>query len=228
MAAVTVHAFDFVPTRGEFYAWPTHCKVVYARTPVGAPFESMITAAQDAEATRVLGPELYGTGGVHHYCAGVAWFERARLESDEYQRRFMLSQAVNETEYTMSRLTPRDPLFAEVHAHMARILYENEQFDDALAILDKVIQNVPTSEIAYTVQGIIYYQQGDYERARDVLREGNDQLDGQSAEIHYNLGLVLLKLGQPQVAREHGKEAYRLGYPLPGLKRKLERAGVWE
>ena len=46
-----------------------------------------------------------------------------------------------------------------------------------------------------------------------------------SAEVEYNLGLVHLDLKEFEVARSHAQRAYDLGFPLPGLRRRLESAG---
>jgi tetratricopeptide (TPR) repeat protein len=46
-----------------------------------------------------------------------------------------------------------------------------------------------------------------------------------NAEVEYNLGLVHLNLKDYENARIHGKRAYDLGYPLPGLRRRLAAAG---
>ena len=53
------------------------------------------------------------------------------------------------------------------------------------------------------------------------------RLAPESAEIQYNLGLTLLSLGEVDAAARHAHDAYALGYPLPGLRRKLEAAGSW-
>jgi tetratricopeptide (TPR) repeat protein len=52
------------------------------------------------------------------------------------------------------------------------------------------------------------------------------KLAPQSAEAHYNLALTLLELKQPEKAREHAQAAYKLGHPAPGLRKKLEDAGM--
>ena len=48
-----------------------------------------------------------------------------------------------------------------------------------------------------------------------------------SAEAHYNVALLYAKLENFEAARTHAHRAYELGFPLPGLRRKLERAGQW-
>jgi tetratricopeptide (TPR) repeat protein len=50
----------------------------------------------------------------------------------------------------------------------------------------------------------------------------------ENAEAHYNLGLLYRKLHRQDEALEHAKIAYRLGYPLQGLKNQLKRDGIWK
>jgi tetratricopeptide (TPR) repeat protein len=54
------------------------------------------------------------------------------------------------------------------------------------------------------------------------------KLDPNSTDVHYNMGLVYLDMNEPQKAVEHARLAYGNGYPLPGLKRRLERVGLWQ
>lgn len=49
-----------------------------------------------------------------------------------------------------------------------------------------------------------------------------------SAEAHYNIALLYVDRREYPLAREHAHTAYSLGFPLPGLRAKLERAGQWE
>jgi len=48
-----------------------------------------------------------------------------------------------------------------------------------------------------------------------------------SAEANYNLGLLYAETSNYPLARKHAYVAYDLGFPLPGLRRILERAGEW-
>jgi tetratricopeptide (TPR) repeat protein len=50
---------------------------------------------------------------------------------------------------------------------------------------------------------------------------------GPSANLSYNMGLVYADLKQYDKALEHAHRAYQLGFNLPGLRSKLERAGKW-
>ena len=49
-----------------------------------------------------------------------------------------------------------------------------------------------------------------------------------SPEVRYNAGLLYADMKDFDRALREAHEAYRLGYPLPGLRRKLERLGVWK
>ncbi len=52
-------------------------------------------------------------------------------------------------------------------------------------------------------------------------------LDPNSANTHYNLGLLYFELKDYPKARLNAERAYELGFTLPGLKRMLEDAGQW-
>lgn len=53
------------------------------------------------------------------------------------------------------------------------------------------------------------------------------KLAGSDANVHYNLGLAFFDLKQFDKSLDHAKKAYELGFPLPGLKNKLTKAGKW-
>lgn len=47
------------------------------------------------------------------------------------------------------------------------------------------------------------------------------------ATIHYNLGLLYARQKDYRQAMVHAEKAYGLGFPLPGLKNQLKKAGHW-
>jgi hypothetical protein len=65
-----------------------------------------------------------------------------------------------------------------------------------------------------------------YPEAIEQLQEAR-RLDDQNPEVHYNLGLLYEKTGQDELALQHAKKAYEIGYPLKGLRNILVRKGVW-
>jgi hypothetical protein len=54
-----------------------------------------------------------------------------------------------------------------------------------------------------------------------------EKLIGQNANLHYNMGLAYLDLKDYDQALNHAHIAYQLGFPLPGLRTRLQKAGKW-
>ena len=59
------------------------------------------------------------------------------------------------------------------------------------------------------------------------LREA-DQLDPDDANIKYNMGLALFELKRYDEAADQAQQAYKLGFPLQALRKKLESVGKWQ
>ena len=53
------------------------------------------------------------------------------------------------------------------------------------------------------------------------------EFDPANATAHYNLGLLYFKRKAYEKSREHAQQAYSRGFPLQGLKNKLEQAKKW-
>jgi tetratricopeptide (TPR) repeat protein len=75
-------------------------------------------------------------------------------------------------------------------------------------------------------EGYYRWRTGDKAAAMSQYQEAL-KLDPGSSDIHYNLGLVYFDQANYPKAVEHAKIAYDAGYPLPGLRRKLERIKQW-
>jgi tetratricopeptide (TPR) repeat protein len=54
-----------------------------------------------------------------------------------------------------------------------------------------------------------------------------EEVVGENANLHYNMGLAYLDLKDYDRALAHAHRAYALGFPLPGLRNRLQRAGKW-
>lgn len=91
---------------------------------------------------------------------------------------------------------------------------------------DRAIRNSPEDAMVRMIRGLYYYKK---DRPEDALESYSKALElaPESAEVHYNMGLIYLELGEVDKALNHARVAYREGYPLPGLRRKLDRLGVW-
>lgn len=75
--------------------------------------------------------------------------------------------------------------------------------------------------------GLYKSRKGKFDEAREHFAEA-ERLMPDSAEVQYNIGLVLAKNGEYDDAYGHAVKAYELGYPLPGLRNILRRAGKWK
>ena len=77
-----------------------------------------------------------------------------------------------------------------------------------------------------TLHGIYLSRTGKSQAAVDKLEEAK-ALASDNANITYNLGLAYFDLKQYDKALASAHSAYALGFPLPGLRDKLKRAGKW-
>ena len=71
-------------------------------------------------------------------------------------------------------------------------------------------------------------RQGKSKEAVDQLNEASVLLGDNDGNAQYNLGLAYTDLKQYDKALQHAHKAYALGFDLPGLRNKLQRAGKWQ
>jgi len=90
--------------------------------------------------------------------------------------------------------------------------------------LQRALHFAPRDSGAYLLYGIYLHRKGRLEQAEAMYRKSLE-LDPDSAEAHYNLGLLLLDRNEYEAARAEARSAYAKGYPLPGLRSRLTSAG---
>ncbi len=81
--------------------------------------------------------------------------------------------------------------------------------------------NQPHIRILY---GVYLHQMRHYDKAIDQYLIALQHTPA-SAEAHYNIGLAYLAIDDLPKAIEHAETSYKLGYPLPGLRRLLRKRG---
>jgi len=84
----------------------------------------------------------------------------------------------------------------------------------------------PDDATVKMLYGIYLMRKGKMQAAAEKLEQAN-ALAGEDANILYNLGLAYFDLKQYDKALTNAHAAYALGFPLPGLRDKLKRAGKW-
>jgi len=77
------------------------------------------------------------------------------------------------------------------------------------------------------IYGVELLKDNHRKEAIEQLETAND-LAADDSNVHYNLGLAYFDLADYDKSLEHAKRAYELGFPLPGLRDKLKRAGKWQ
>jgi tetratricopeptide (TPR) repeat protein len=82
-------------------------------------------------------------------------------------------------------------------------------------------------DVAVTLlEGYYYLKKNKKELARrsyeDALR-----LEPESIDVNYNVGLFYAEVGEYEKAEKHAHMAYEAGYPLDGLRKRLQKAGHW-
>jgi tetratricopeptide (TPR) repeat protein len=83
---------------------------------------------------------------------------------------------------------------------------------------------VPDDETVLTLGGAYFFKKRQIPMAEAWYRKAIE-VAPTSAEANYNYGLVLFELKQYEEARRRAKAAYASGFPLPGLRDKLQKAG---
>lgn len=222
----SAHALSFTPNAFEWATWPEYCRARYTVSGAGldSKFASMVPKAKVEEWAR----KLDGVwAGFHHYCAGVIVFERARRATEERFRLHYYEQVVGECNYTIERSAKTHPMYAKMLTLRGRALHEIGKAQEGFGDFKLAVHLHPTISDPYAAWALILRRHGERAKARQILEDGIAATNGGNAEMHYLLGLVLAELEDYEPAMKHAKSAYELGYPLPGLKRKLKDAGHW-
>lgn len=84
----------------------------------------------------------------------------------------------------------------------------------------------PKDPTLYMLYGIYLHKAGRLDDAWAAYQRAEAH-GANSAEYHYNMGLLQIDRQDYEDARKHARIAYELGYPLPGLRNKLRRLGHW-
>ena len=220
-------AWDFVPTGLEWQSWPEYCRVQYSWVNAGFEYQYGGTVPGDIVESwkHHIGDETFM--GMHHWCASMHFLNRARAEPDPKLHDFELSRASEDAMFSFLRADPLSPVYPNMVVTVAQIRDAMRKPDEAQEVLERGIKAQPQRAEPYVMLALLNRERHKLPEARDVLKKADDVTRGESAEIQYNLGLINLELGDTAAAHANARTAYGRGYPLPGLKNKLLRAGKW-
>lgn len=220
-------AWDFVPTPLEWQTWPIYCRVQYSWVNSGFEFDygGTFPPATVEEWRQTIGDRTFT--GLHHWCASIHFLNRSRVEPEPKLKKFLLQRAWDDAVFSYTRTDPQSTVYPNMVVTVGQILMEMGKPDEAQNVLNKAITAQPKRPEPYVMLALLDRKQHKLDQARDVLRQADSATDGESAEIAYNLGLIDLELGDVDSALASAKKAYGRGYPLPGLRQKLQRMGRW-
>lgn len=91
---------------------------------------------------------------------------------------------------------------------------------------DRAFRYRPNDPTLRMLFGLYYHKSQGFQQALTQYLKA-ESMDPESSEIHYNLGLVYFDLKDYDASVQHAEKAYKLGYPLAGLRKKLMAAGKW-
>ncbi len=91
---------------------------------------------------------------------------------------------------------------------------------------ERGIRFTPDDAMVKTAYGVYLIKRGEHEKAARQLEASAAQDEGNSS-TWYNLGLAYLGMKNNEKALESAWRAYELGFPLPGLRNRLVKAGAW-
>jgi tetratricopeptide (TPR) repeat protein len=211
-----VFAFAKVqPTALEWAALPDICKnkdFADFIPPKGQSYSSLTEQQRDLK---------WAVGG-WHYCTGLVHLSRAELWTDRGARRERrIADAETNINYSFSKIDKRLPWAAEMAVAMARVKRLEHKPDEALAILDATRKLHPAYAPLYLAYAVILFDKKDYEKAAEILAEGNKATGDKIGELQYFLGIALFRSGDIDGAREFEAKAKQAKYPLHRLSQLL-------
>ncbi|MCX9156854.1 hypothetical protein OPU71_12035 [Niveibacterium sp. 24ML] len=85
----------------------------------------------------------------------------------------------------------------------------------------------PDDAVVKMLWGIYTLKVGRRDEAIKLLQEA-EKAATEDPNLYYNLGLAFFDLKRYDDSLKYAHMAYALNYPLPGLREKLKRAGIWK
>ncbi|MET0101179.1 MAG: hypothetical protein ABW078_05545 [Sedimenticola sp.] len=218
----SANAYNFIPEEHEFNTWPRYCQAIYASIGIEKKYARRIPLNEQKRWKKWADPS-----GAWHYCASTVWINRAKVEMDPRVRKFNYERAIANAKYSYVHCPKSQPIRAKMGTTLARAYKGIGDVGLAIEYLKEVMVDHPDYPGSYQLMSLILRDAGQLKESLDILLKGNEATGGDSAELHYFLGLAYLMLDDVKSAKKHADKAYTLGYPLPGLRNKLKKKGVY-
>ena len=220
-------AYSYGPeSQAEWLGWPDYCKAGYLASDwsVGSPFKGRMPEAQIRQ-IRASHDTLVGIPGPHHFCMAMLYVGRAKGMNQKGKYTDTLKMAVGDFEYSYSRMRTSAPMYSLVAAYYGMALNGLGKRNEAIQMWNRGINTQPRARESYLAMAESLLAEKRPKEALDVLLRYEALKEYDTPDAEYFLGHTYFELKQYDKAREHADKAYRLGYPFPGLRNKLERVG---
>jgi tetratricopeptide (TPR) repeat protein len=122
---------------------------------------------------------------------------------------------------TFKRVLQLEPKHTLARYNLGLVLKRADRLPEAIETLNRALEVEPRPEASYTL-GVIYWQQGDTDRALRALRAAI-AAEPRYAEAHYTLGAVLASRKDYKPAADALRRAIALGGTTPGVHDTLAR-----
>ena len=153
----------------------------------------------------------------HHFDAGVESLQRGKSSHLGGDLDYTLRASPNHARalMAMARLSEREK---KAKPHGANYTID--------CYFDRAVRFAPNDPTVLTLYAIHLNKKGKKTEAIAQLETAEKHV-GRSPNIAYNMGLVYLDLNDFDNALKYAHIAYEGGFPLPGLRNMLKRAGKW-
>jgi tetratricopeptide (TPR) repeat protein len=217
--------FNVSVTEADWATWPEYCRVAYTNTPIGQSKFGQLPKHTKDKWNAIVRPL-----GLHHFCVGMLFLNKARFAMDLNRQRGLYRAAMKEIGYSYNQIHSSNlnsPFHSLVHAYYSLALKGLGEETKAMEVLELGISGQPDAPESYIVKAQFERESGALDEAEatllSVLERGKKNL----AEAQYNLAhIYMLKEDFPS-ARKYARLAIDNGYPLQGIKNKLQRLGEW-
>lgn len=223
-----------VASNAEWRAWPEYCRARYVAYNAGKMnpiWERQVSRASIQKWAGIIAMPMWDA--MHHYCRGLVRLHRyknvpkASAAAMQATRKYEADAAVEEFRYVLNYKKDNPRFSPIIEASLALALHYSGRSTEAMYTIGQAIHDQPDIVDPYSAGYIILREAGKRDDGLELLKKCHEATKGSSAENNYFLALEYLDRKDYDNARDYAKQAYKLGYPLQGAKRRLMAAGKW-
>ncbi|MDZ7724509.1 MAG: tetratricopeptide repeat protein [candidate division KSB1 bacterium] len=147
-------------------------------------------------------------------------------ENPHVASRKLLKNALHNSNFTgfkFVRTFEKDSTSTRHDLADAESLYNNQNYDNAISLIGKVIEISPGNSYAYLLLGNTFFRKQNYEKAIDAYKKVID-LDPKDERAYENLGIVYAKQGKLDNAIEQWRNVLRLSPHRDDIKKSVDKA----